>query len=146
MKEKKITESSEGKLLMMSKTREPIKEMDFLTVKEASILLKISIKTLYRLIDQHEINAINFTKRNTLIRRKDIEAFFEDNLKSVDRNRSYLIDEINETNSYTIQEIQEKYNISNGALYNLIKKFNIPKRKHGKYTLVKREHLDKILN
>jgi excisionase family DNA binding protein len=130
----------------MSKIKEPVKDMDFLTVKEASILLKISIKTLYRLIGRHEINALNFTERNTLIRRKDIDAYFDNNLRVIDKNRSYLEKEINPDNSYTMQEAQEKFKISNGALYNLIKKFKIPKRKQGRYTLVKKEHLDKILN
>lgn len=144
-KEKKILESSGAKLLMMSKEKEPVKELDFLTVKEASLLLKISIKTLYRLIDQNEINAINFTERNTLIRRKDIDAYFDNQLISTNRDRSYLLKEINPKNSYTMQEAQEKFKISNGALYNLIKKFTIPKKKQGRFTLVKKEHLDKIL-
>ena len=146
LKERKILESNEAKLLMMSKIKEPVKDMDFLTVKEASLLLKISIKTLYRLIEVREINAINFTERNTLIRRKDIDAYFDNNLRNMNRDLSYLTTGINLENSYTMQQAQEKYNISNGALYNLIKKFKIPKKKQGKYTLVKREHLDKILN
>ncbi len=146
LKERKILESNEAKLLMMSKIKEPVKDMDFLTVKEASLLLKISIKTLYRLIEVREINAINFTERNTLIRRKDIDAYFDNNLMNTNRDLSYLTTGINLENSYTMQQAQEKYNISNGALYNLIKKFKIPKKKQGKYTLVKKEHLDKILN
>lgn len=146
LKERKILESNEGKLLMMSKIKEPVKDLDFLTVKEASLLLKISIKTLYRLIEQEVINAINFTGRNTLIRRKDIDAYFDNNLTAKNRNHSYLMHEIKFENSYTMQQAQEKYNISNGALYNLINKFNIPKKKQGRYTLVKKEHLDKILS
>jgi hypothetical protein len=47
-------------------------------------------------------------------------------------------------NSYTMQQIQDKFKISSGALYNIIMKFKIPKRKHGKYTLVKKEHIEKI--
>ena len=146
LRDKKISESNEGKLLMMSQIKEPVKELDFLTVRETSLLLKISIKTLYRLIQQGDLNAINLTERNTIIRRKDIDMYFDNNLKKNDINNSNLKNEINLKNSYTIEEAQEKFKISNGALYNIINKFKIPKKKHGKYVLIKKEHLDKILN
>lgn len=39
---------------------EEIKGRDFLTVKDASLLLNISTKTLYRLIERKEINSFTF--------------------------------------------------------------------------------------
>ncbi|MEC4005885.1 helix-turn-helix domain-containing protein [Flavobacterium sp. SUN052] len=121
-----------------------INSKDFLRVKEVAVLLNMSSKTIYRLIEQKEINAINFSTRKTLVRRKDIETYFDDNLNMIDRDNVYLQSEINWTNSYTINEAIEKFNISNGALYNLIKRFNIPKKKVGKYTLVKKDDLNII--
>lgn len=121
-----------------------VNSKDFLTVNEASTLLNMSSKTVYRLIEQNELNAFNFSVRKTLIRRKDIESYFDNNLISVDYINPNREDEINLNNSYTINEAIEKFNISNGALYNIIKRFNIPKRKLGKYTLVKKEDLNTI--
>ena len=121
-----------------------VNSKDFLTVNEASKLLNMSSKTVYRLIEQNELNAFNFSVRKTLIRRKDIESYFDNNLISVDYINPNREDEINLNNSYTINEAIEKFNISNGALYNIIKRFNIPKRKLGRYTLVKKEDLNTI--
>lgn len=121
-----------------------VNSKDFLTVNEASKLLNMSTKTVYRLIEQNELNAFNFSVRKTLIRRKDIESYFDNNLISVDYINPNTEDEINLNNSYTINEAIEKFNISNGALYNIIKRFNIPKRKLGKHTLVKKEDLNTI--
>ena len=121
-----------------------VNSKDFLTVNEASTLLNMSSKTVYRLIEQNELNAFNFSVRKTLIRRKDIESYFDNNLISVDYINPDRENEINLNNSYTINEAIEKFNISNGALYNIIKSFNIPKRKLGKYTLVRKEDLNII--
>ena len=121
-----------------------INSKDFLTVKEAAVLLNMSSKTVYRLIEQNELNAINFSVRKTIIRRKDIETYFDNNLTTIDQSNKYLQNDITLTNSYTINEAVAKFNISNGALYNLIKRFNIPKKKVGNYTLVKKEDLNII--
>ena len=121
-----------------------VNSKDFLTVNEASTLLNMSSKTVYRLIEQNELNAFNFSVRKTLIRRKDIESYFDNNLISADYINPNRENEINLNNSYTINEAIEKFNISNGALYNIIKRFNIPKRKLGKYTLVRKEDLNII--
>jgi excisionase family DNA binding protein len=121
-----------------------VNSKDFLTVNEASTLLNMSSKTVYRLIEQKELNAFNFSVRKTLIRRKDIDSYFENNLINPDYVNPNRENEISRDNSYTINEAIEKFNISNGALYNIIKKHNIPKKKDGKYTLVKKEDLNKI--
>ena len=125
---------------------EEIKNKDFLTVKDTSKLLNISSKTIYRLIERKDINSFKFSPRKTLIRRKDIETYFDNNLKEIQSSKQIIEHDINLDNSYTIQEAQEKYNISNGALYNLIIRFKIQKKKQGKYTLVRKEDIDSIFN
>lgn len=122
------------------------KNKDFLTVKEASKLLNISSKTIYRLIDDRKLNAINFSVRKTLIRRKDIDLCFEVNLKQIAEKGIVDKEVINFDNSYTIQEVEGKYNISSSALYNLLIRFSIPKGKQGKYTLVRKKDIDAIFN
>ena len=143
-KTKKIEVSNTETKLKVTNSVIDINSKDFLTVNEASILLNMSSKTVYRLIEQKELNAFNFSIRKTLIRRKDIDSYFERNLINIDYVNPNRENEINSDNSYTINEAIEKFNISSGALYNIIKKHNIQKKKYGKFTLVKKEDLNKI--
>lgn len=141
----KINASNKETFLKVNKIKEPVKDRDFLTVRQASLLLNMSPKTIYRLIERNDINSFNFSERKTTIRRKDIDFYFDANLKILEKNKIDLMTDYNLENSYTIQQIQDKFKISNGALYNIISKFRIPKRKQGKYTLVKKEHIEKVL-
>ncbi len=45
----------------------------YLTVTEASQLLNISTRSLYRLIQNDQLHAINFSSRLTRIRRSDLD-------------------------------------------------------------------------
>jgi hypothetical protein len=45
-----------------------------------------------------------------------------------------------------IGEIQSKFNISDSALNNIIKRNNLPKIRKGRYTYVKKTLIDKILS
>jgi predicted DNA-binding protein YlxM (UPF0122 family) len=65
-------------------------------------------------------------------------------LKEIERNKIDPIEEITIFNSYTMQEVIDKFQISSSALYNLIQRFNIPKKNQGKFVLVKREDIDSI--
>lgn len=140
----KVQKTNDETFLKINKIKEPIKDKEFLSVKEAAILLNMSSKTIYRLIERNELNSFNFSDRKTTIRRKDIDFYFDANFKILEKNKPKFENDYNFDNSYTIQQIQEKFKISNGALYNLILRNKIPKMKHGKYTLVKKEHIDKI--
>lgn len=121
-----------------------INKKEFLTVKEASIILSMSLRTVYRLIEDGDLNAYNFSIRKTLIRRKDIDSYFDFNLTKTKVDKKNQDNMITIENSYTLQEVYKKYNISEGALYNVIKRLDIPKKKHGKFVLVKKEDIDKI--
>lgn len=123
-----------------------IKKKDFLTVKEVAFLLHMSLRTVYRLIENKELNAYNFSVRKTLVRRKDIEVYFDLSLNNINFDKNHLKNLINLENSYTIEEVQAKYNISNGALYNLIKRLDIQKMQIGKHVLVKKEDIDQIFS
>ncbi len=59
------------------KAWQPLQGIDFLTVKEVSILLRCSVMTTYRLVRNGTIKAVNLSERKTLIRRSDIEKIFD---------------------------------------------------------------------
>jgi excisionase family DNA binding protein len=123
---------------------ESVNKKDFLSVKDAAMLLNMSIRTVYRLIENKELNSYNFATRKTLIRRKDIDCYFELNLNNVHIDKKQLQDLITPDNSYSINEIIEKYKISNGALYNILNRLEIKKQNFGKHVLVKKVDIDKI--
>lgn len=121
-----------------------VNKKDFLSAKEAAYILNMSLRTVYRLIQSKELNAYNFSERKTLIRRKDIDMYFDLSLNDINIDKSHLKDLINLENSYTIDEIEKKYNISSSALYGLIKRLDIQKKQIGKHVLVRKEDIDKI--
>jgi Mor family transcriptional regulator len=82
--------------------------------------------------------------RKTLIRRKDIDYYFDLNLNNSDENNYPVNDLITPNNSYNINEIIDKYKISSSALYSIIQRLEIPKKNYGKHVLVKKEDIDKI--
>ncbi|ESU27097.1 hypothetical protein FLJC2902T_22770 [Flavobacterium limnosediminis JC2902] len=123
---------------------EEINKKDFLTVKETAFILNMSVRTVYRLVAEKEINSYNFSIRKILIRRKDIDSYFDINLNGTNIDRDHLKKLITLENSYTINEVLKKYNISNGALYRILSRLEIPKKNFGKHVLVRKEDIDKI--
>lgn len=148
VKLKKIGFSNTQTLQTKNKYQEDLKNKEFLTVKQVAQLLDFSVRTLYRIINEKKINAVNISQRKTLIRRKDIDALFEKQnpdyeivIRPVEKNE--IQPDIKEC--YTITEIQTKYNISSGALYNLIKRNNIYKFKVGKFTYISKTDIETIM-
>jgi len=52
-------------------------EAEFLNVKNAAKLLRASDKMIYHLINIGKLNAVNLSKRKTLVYRRDIDKLFE---------------------------------------------------------------------
>lgn len=106
-----------------------LKDKEFLTVKEVALLLGFAPKTIYRLISQNKIIAYNFSQRMTVIKRSELDALFliiEPNYEIVMRPKEKKTNtEI--ADCYTITEIQQKFNFSSRALYNIIKRNSIHK-------------------
>jgi len=53
-----------------------LKDKDFLTVKDAAVLLNCSIRTIYRLIEKKELKAVNLLERKTTIKRTELDKLF----------------------------------------------------------------------
>jgi excisionase family DNA binding protein len=53
--------------LVKAQPIEELKKKEFLTVRDAAILLNCSIRTAYRLIEHGNIKAVNIAEKKTLI-------------------------------------------------------------------------------
>jgi len=123
---------------------EELNSKEYLTAKQAAIILNMSLRTLYRLIENKELNSYNFGIRKTLIRRKDIDSFFDLNQKENNLEKETYVPKITPENSYTINEIETKYNIHNVTLNRILDKLKIHKKKFGKFVLVRKEDIHSI--
>jgi excisionase family DNA binding protein len=121
-----------------TKSVEELKVKPFLSIMETCILLGISRRTLYRMMGRGEINAGKAGKR-TIIRRSDLDKLFEHpQPENEPELQHYDIKEC-----YNLTEIQEKYGISERAIQNLIKRYDIPKIKNGRYAYVPKAEIEK---
>lgn len=77
-KAEKIKASNKDTNLIKTQPLEKIKAKEFLTVKDASILLNCSIPTTYKLIKQDKLKSVNISQRKILIKREDINKLFEE--------------------------------------------------------------------
>ena len=115
---------------------------DFLSVKSAAKLLKASDKMIYHLINIGRLTAVNLSQRKTLVCRKDIDKLFE--LPKLVQLKELKPPPIPEC--YNMGEAQRIFNISEKALFDIIKRNNLFKFQDGWYTYVAKSDLDRIFN
>lgn len=72
----KVETSNTETQLIKAKPLERIKAKEFLTVRDVATLLNSSNRTVYRLIEQGNIKAVNISLRKTLVRRSEIDKLF----------------------------------------------------------------------
>ena len=136
---------------------QPIKELkakEFLTISEACKLLSVSRWTIWRAIKNNELKAGSIGRRK-LIRRSDIDKLFKPThyqipeailtLQEPEPEEWKQAREFDITECYTLTEVQNKYGISEKALYDLIKRNSIPKLKKGWYAYVPKAIIDNLL-
>lgn len=140
-RKKKVEKSNEETKKVITQPIETVKAKVFLTVKDVSILLGCSIRTTYRLIDNGTLKAVNLAERLTRVKKSELNKLLEQpqpkpQFKKVDFDISEC---------YTISEIQQKFKISNGALYNLINRNNVPKFSKGKFVYVPKTIIEELI-
>lgn len=147
LKNQKIENSNLQTIKIKNQPLIDLKDKEFLNVKQLALLLGFSVKTVYRLINTKRINAYNFSERKTLIRRCDINVLFEKPqigfevvLRPIEQRKQAEIKDC-----YTITEIQKKFNISSGTLYNLLKRNNISKYSQGKFTYIAKKDIEAFM-
>jgi len=72
----KVEVSNKETISIISKPIEELKAKEFLTVRDVSKLLNLSIRTTYRMIEQGNIKGVNLAERKTLVKRSDIDKLF----------------------------------------------------------------------
>ncbi|MDT8413555.1 MAG: helix-turn-helix domain-containing protein [Vicingaceae bacterium] len=140
-RKKKVEKSISETKKVIARPVEVVKAKEFLTVRDVSILLGCSIRTAYRLIDSHTLKAVNLAERLTRVKRSELDKLLEQpKPKPEPKKNDFDISEC-----YTITEVQQKFNISSGALYNLIKRNNVPKLSKGKFVYVPKTIIDTLM-
>jgi len=118
-------------------TLEELTSLEFLDVKGAAKLLGASEKIVRTMISSGRLRATNLSVRKTMISRKDIDALFDrpdgSSGKSINPNYCKMAD------------AAVHFGISDSALFEVIRRNNIPKFKEGKYTYVAKSDLEKVL-
>lgn len=137
----KIEKSNTETKQIKNKSIIELKEKEFLSVREVAVLLGCSIRTAYRLIDLGTLKGVNLAERMTRVKRSEINKLLEQPQPLKQIKIEYDI-----SDSYTINEVLEKYSISETALHNLIKRQSIPKIKKGWYAYVPKPIIDKLLS
>ncbi len=125
--------------------QQPITELqakEFLSIEEVCKLLGVSRTTIWRMTKSGQIQTANFGRRK-LISKKSISELFVFPLEEEQSNEVDITFDIDEC--YYINEILSLYQISEKALYDLIKRFKIPKIKVGKFVYVPKEKIDSLL-
>jgi hypothetical protein len=114
---------------------------EFLSVKLAAKLFGVSERIIYGMVKSGLIRSANLSQRKTTIYRRDIDSLFKlpEPLPKPEKEPG-----INDC--YHMAEAQERFNISEKALYDIIKRNNIKKFQSGWYTYVPKKALDRIFN
>lgn len=142
VRNEKISVAQQTVKQVVSHQIEELTSLEFLSVKAAAKLLGASEKIVYTMIRSGRLKATNLSVRKTVINRADIDSLFAlpetpDEQKPNSSNLSEC---------YHMGEAQQRYNISEKALYDIIKRYEIPKYQVGWYTYVLRVHLENIFN
>jgi excisionase family DNA binding protein len=120
-----------------------LNQKEFLTAKEVAALLNISVRTVYYKIESGQIKGINLGQRITRVRRSDIDKLFEQPKKEAPETTKTNFER---KDCYSLAEVYEKYEVSDKALYSILKRYEIPKFQKGKFVYVPKIEIDKLFD
>ena len=143
-REKKKVLNSEKAESSNSAEMEKLKKLEFLSIDEASVLMGISSRTLYRVISRNELTMCKIGSRN-FIGRSNIDQFIE-GLHKIKKDDEAVQAFPGIENCYTISQAQQKFNVSPSALYGMLLRQEILKYNVGKFVYVSKGDLDLLFN
>lgn len=119
----------------------------YISVPEAIALFGVAKSTLYRLVRQKRIPAINLGTRLVRIDRAAIEEMFPIRQTPLKKEKPKAkLYSLEPQDCYTIGEVSKKFGISDSSVYKHIRKFAIPTRQIGKYVYVPKPEIDNMYN
>lgn len=122
-----------------------LSSQEVLNVAQAAQLLETTKKAVYKMIASGRLFAAKLSPRRIRILRCDVDALFISDTPLSDLRPFITEREFNIKDGYHMAEIQEKFGISEKALYSLIKRHHIPKYPDGWYVYVPKQTIDKLL-
>lgn len=117
------------------KTEVNISNKEYLSIADVCRLLGVARQTVYNLINRGELEMGKFGGR-TIIRKSNIDNLLNKYSEPLRRDTS-------SNEYYTIKEVEELYNIKYGRLYEIVKKYKIPKRLYKNKLHISKPHVDK---
>lgn len=143
----KVKKSNEETLKVKTAPIDQLNAKEILTVKEVGLLLGMSERTVYRLINKGTIKAVNLSERLTRVKRSELDNLFTQTPPAKPPEpEEPPIKKYDVKECYTLIEVVEKYHISRNTLQQTIIREGIPKFKKGSFVYVPKSMIDKALN
>ena len=138
-REKRVKQvEAETHFIKSEKPKENVKDKEYLSIAQASILLGLSLQAVYKMIYAGHLAAYKLSSRLSFVKREDIDKMLNAN-PYVKKNRSKGEDI---TEFYTTAEIKEQYGVKESWLYKIAKEHNIPRTFNRGKTYWSKKHID----
>lgn len=145
VKNGKIEKSDNEVKVIKAKPMDDLKAKEFLTVRDIATLLGSSRMAVYKMINSGRLQGFSLSERKTLIRRIDFDKLFEQPKPILPKiSTPPPIREYVENEWYSMIEIKDKYKISDKAIYDVVKRSNIPQHKIWRTVFYPKDLIDKI--
>lgn len=140
----KMEASNQQTKAIKNKPMQDLRAKEYLTIRDTATLINCSRQTVYNLISNGTLKAVNLSERKTIIKRSAIDKLFE--LQHLPQaSKEPVQPAFAPTDCYTLSEVQNLYSISEKALHEVIKRNGIPKYKQGIFAYVPKAAIDGIL-
>ena len=138
-REKRVKQvEAETHFIKSEKPKENVKDKEYLSIAQASVLLGLSLQAVYKMIYAGHLVAYKLSSRLSFVKREEIDKMLNAN-PYVKKNRSKGEDI---TEFYTTAEIKEKYGVKESWLYKIAKEHNIPRTFNRGKTYWSKKHID----
>ncbi len=104
---------------------------EFYTIEEIKGKFNVGNTWVFNIIKKHNMPKAQFNGK-THVSKKHIDKYFE----AKDKDTSNI------TEWYTVHELINKYGLTKDQVYTRINRFNIPRKKEGKFSRISKKHFD----
>ena len=119
----------------------------YISIPEAIALFGVAKSTLYRLVRQKRIPAINLGTRLVRIDRAAIEEMFPIRQTPIKSEKPLAkLYSLEPHDCYTIGEIAKTFGISESTVYKHIRKYSIPTRQIGNFVYAPKTEIENLYN